>query len=155
MISISHEVWIDAPPERVFGLLGSAEGISTWWDEQTERETADGVVLEHTPGPEHGTVRFLVLETRPNELVRWKCVSTHPDNVPASEWTGTEISFAIGSRASSRVATEKWASEIPVQTVLKFEHSGWREDSKYLSFCNYAWADVLGKLARQAMGSRG
>jgi len=38
----------------------------------------------------------------------------------------------LGRREDSQVATEKWASEIPI------------------SFCNYAWADVLSKLSKTA-----
>lgn len=155
MTSIKHEVWIDAPPERVFELLSSAEAIGTWWDEQTERDTPEGVVLEHSPGPEHGTVRFLVLATEAPNLVRWKCISKHSENVPASEWTDTIISFSVGDRSSSRAATEKWAAEIPIQTVLKLEHTGWREDARYLPFCNYAWANVLTNLAGKAVEKAG
>ncbi|MDH3376857.1 MAG: SRPBCC domain-containing protein [Gammaproteobacteria bacterium] len=151
MASIRHEVWIDAPPSRVFELLSSAEGISTWWDQQTKVDTPEGVVLEHNPGPEHGTVQFLVLESEKDRLVRWRCISSHPENVPASEWTGTEISFHMGERSSSEPASEKWSAQIPVQTVLRLDHSGWPDNSKYLPFCNFAWADVLTKLSKKAM----
>ena len=99
MASIRHEIWLDAPTERVFELLSSAEGISTWWDRQTEKETPEGVVFEHNPGPEHGVVRFLVLESEPHKVVRWRCISTHPENTPAFEWTGTEIAFHLGYRS--------------------------------------------------------
>lgn len=150
MASIRHEVWIDAPPKRVFDLLSSADNISTWWDEQTEKETPEGVVLEHSPGPEHGVVRFLVLETDAPRRVKWKCISSHPDDVPASEWTGTEITFHLSDRAGSAVAVEKWAAQIPVQTVLRLEHTGWNDDARYLPFCNYAWAGVLTELAARA-----
>ena len=149
MAYIKHEVWIDAPPQRVFELLSSAEAIGTWWDKQTQRDTAEGVVLEHSPGPEHGTVGFLVLESAP-DLVKWRCVSKHPPNVPASEWTNTEISFHIGDRSSSPAAGEKWASRFPVQTVLRLEHTGWKDDARYLPFCNFAWAAVLTNLSRKA-----
>lgn len=149
MASIEHEVWIDAPPERVYELLSSAASISTWWDEQTERETPDGVIFEHSPGPEHGVVQFLVLESTPH-LIRWRCISSHPDNVPASEWTGTEIAFHIGDRASSEVASEKWAANLPAQTVLRLNHSGWREGARYLAFCSFAWAAVLMNLSKKA-----
>ncbi len=151
MSSIKHEVWIDAPQKQVYELLSSAEAIGTWWDEQTRKETLEGVVLEHSPGPEHGVVKFLVLANEPNSLVKWRCISEHPDNIPASEWTGTEIVFEIGSRDSSEVATDKWASEIPVQTVIKFEHSGWPSSSKYFAFCCKAWADVLSNLTQKAV----
>ena len=155
MASIRQEVWIDAPVERVFGLLSSPEQISTWWDEQTAVDTPKGLVLEHSPGPEHGVVRFLVLETRPHELVRWRCISTHPESVPASEWTGTEIAFCLGDRSSSQVATEKWALPIAVQTVLRLEHTGWKEEAKYLPFCNFAWAAVMTSLSQKAVEKDG
>lgn len=150
MKSIEHEVWIDAPLERVYELLSSAEGISRWWDEQTEKQTPEGVVFEHTPGPEHGTVRFLILDRVENELVRWRCISEHPDNTPASDWTNTEITFRLGRREDSEVATETWTSPIPIQTVVRFEHSGWKEGAKHYAFCNYGWADVLSKLSKAA-----
>ncbi|MDX1461397.1 MAG: hypothetical protein R3348_10115 [Xanthomonadales bacterium] len=155
MASITHEVWIDAPRERVFHLLSSAKAIGTWWDEQTRKVTSEGIVLEHSPGPEHGTVRFLVLETEAPRLVRWRCVSTHPDNVPASEWTNTEIAFYIRKRSDSAEATEKWAEEIPARTVLRLEHTGWKEKARYLPFCSYAWAMVLSNLCNKAMEDDG
>lgn len=150
MASIRHELWLDVPPQRVFELLSSAEGISTWWDKQTAQETPDGVVLEHFPGPAHGVVRFLVLQSEPHKVVRWRCISTHPANTPASEWTGTEIAFYLGDRGSSPAVMGKWTDEIPIQTVLKFEHSGWNENAKYLPFCNNAWGGVLASLSKKA-----
>lgn len=150
MASIEQEIWIDAAPDRVFELLSTAEAISTWWDQQTKKETPDGVVFEHSPGPEHGVVQFLVLESAPH-LIKWKCISSHAENVPASEWIGTEIAFHIGNRGSSSVATEKWAANIPVQTVLTLKHSGWREGARYMAFCNFAWARVLTNLANKAV----
>ena len=151
MTSIRHELWLDAPPQRVFELLSSAEGISQWWDKQTKKETPEGVVFEHFPGPAHGVVRFLVLESAPHEVVRWRCISTHPENTPAFEWTGTEIAFYLGDRESSPAAKAKWAAEIPIQTVLRFEHSGWDANAKYLPFCNHAWGALLPSMSEKAM----
>ncbi len=153
MENIEHEIWIDAAPSRVFELLDSAEAISTWWDQQTRRETPDGVVYEHSPGPEHGVVQFLVLESEPH-LIRWKCISKHPANVPASEWSGTDITFSIGARTSSSIAGEKWAADFPVQTVLKLEHAGWRQGARYRAFCNFAWAAVLTNLSNKAVATQ-
>lgn len=155
MASIKHEVWIDAPPERVFELLRSAEGISIWWSKQTEKQTPEGVVFEHSPGPEHGTVRFLVLESVENSLIRWRCISEHPENTPAADWTDTEITFQVGQREISEVATERWANNIPIKTVLRFEHTGWKDGAKHLPFCSYAWAEVLSSLSKAAAGSGG
>lgn len=155
MSTIRHEVWIDAPQKAVCALLASAEAISTWWDEQTRKETAEGIVLEHSPGPDHGVVRFLVLENIPNRRVKWRCVSENPANTPASEWAGTEMLFEIGGRETSEVAFDDWAKEAPAQTVVKFQHSGWPSPSKYFAFCNKAWADVLNSLKDKAMENAG
>jgi uncharacterized protein YndB with AHSA1/START domain len=152
MASIKHELWIDAPADKVYKLLGTAEGISSWWDQQTERQTADGLIWEHSPGPEHGTVQFLVTRREANRTLQWKCVSHHDASTPASAWTGTVITFTLADRAASKVASAKWAEPIPVRTVLFFSHEGWDEQSPYLGFCNTAWAEVLQKLASTAQG---
>ena len=151
MSTIKHEVWIDAPQKVVYELLSSAEAISTWWDKQTRKQTPEGIVLEHSPGPEHGVVKFLVLVNEPFSLVKWRCISEHPANTPASEWKDTEMVFEIGGRESSDVAADSWASEAPAQTVIKFQHTGWPNPSKYLAFCNKAWADVLNSLKEKAV----
>ncbi|WP_225784719.1 SRPBCC domain-containing protein [Xenophilus sp. Marseille-Q4582] len=147
MAAIRHELWIDAPVEQVWALLGSAEGVSCWWDHQSERETPEGTVWEHTPGPAHGTVRMRVVAREPNTLLQWTCISTHDAATPASEWTGTTISFRLGPRESSPAARADWARRIPVQTVLSFTHEGWPQGSRFLAFCTTAWAGVLQKLA--------
>lgn len=152
MASIKHELWIDAAADAVYALLGTAGGVSSWWDQQTERQTDDGLIWEHSPGPEHGTVQFLVTRRDLNRTVQWKCVSQHGPSTPASAWTGTVITFTLADRAASKVASAQWAASIPLQTVLFFSHDGWDEQSPYLGFCNTAWAEVLQKLASRAQG---
>jgi hypothetical protein len=93
---------------------------------------------------------MLILERIPNRLFKWKCISRHSENTPGSAWTGTTMSFALGDRASSVVASQKWAREIPLQTVLSFAHEGWDENSRFFAFCNTAWAAVLQMLADKA-----
>lgn len=146
MAVIRHEVWIDAPRERVYECLGSAQGVSRWWDTQIERQTPQGTVWEHSPGPAHGVVQMLVLAQQPGELLQWRCISTHDAATPASEWTGTTISFRLGDRGSSAAAGSNWARQIPVQTVLSFSHEGWAENARFFAFCNTAWGTVLQQL---------
>jgi len=149
--TLEHEVWIDAPRHAVYRWLASAEAIGAWWDPQTEVQTAEGLVWEHSPGPAHGTVRMLVTERTPDTRLRWKCISHHAPDTPASSWTGTVITFELGDRASSAAASASWATALPVQSVLHFRHEGWPDDSPYLGFCNTAWAEVLQQLARKAV----
>jgi hypothetical protein len=82
----------------VFEALSSAESIGKWWDKQTATQTDVGLVLEHKPGPEHGTVKLRVVEMIPNRRVEWECISTHPQSSPASVWTGTHFIFELEKR---------------------------------------------------------
>ena len=150
MTTLYHQIWIDAPVSRVYQALSSAEAVSSWWDEQTERETADGVVWEHSPQPvgAHGVVAMKVLERMPHRRVLWECVSKHVETVPASEWTGTRCLFELCDRKDCASANARWATGIPAQTVLDFRHAGWSETADYLGFCNSAWAMVLQELKR-------
>ena len=56
MATIHHQVSINAPVARVYKAISTADGIGTWWDKQTSTQTDRGLVLEHNPGPEHGTI---------------------------------------------------------------------------------------------------
>lgn len=122
MATIYHQVWINAPAARVYNAISTAEGIGSWWDKQTVTETDTGLVLEHNPGPMHGVVRLKVLELTPDKRVEWECISTHPENSPASAWTGTRFSFDISERAMSllspdseriRIASQFWIFATP------------------------------------------
>jgi uncharacterized protein YndB with AHSA1/START domain len=98
MATIKHELVINAPLTRVYQAIVTADGISTWWDKQTLRQTERGLVLEHNPGPEHGIVQLRVVELIPNTRVEWECISTHPTSSQASVWTGTHFIFEMAGR---------------------------------------------------------
>lgn len=91
-------------------------------------------------------VQMLVLAREPGRMLDWQCISAHDASTPASEWTGTTITFALGERASSAAASGGWARQIPVQTVLSFTHQGWKEGARFFAFCNTAWGTVLQQL---------
>lgn len=150
MASIMHELWIDAPRNDVYALIGSAVGVSQWWDPQTEVAEDNDVYWEHTPGPEHGTVRMQVLQRDLGRLLEWQCVSKHNRETPASAWTGTRLRFELFDRAERPNANRAWSKAVPAKTVLIFEHSGWDAESPHLAFCNFAWASVLQNLADRA-----
>ena len=141
MATIWHEVWINASAERVYLALSNAEGVSSWWDEQTAVQTDDGLVLESNPGPEHGVLRLRVLDLSEDKRVEWECISTHPNSSPASAWTGTRLIFGIERRS-----VPPWASNKTQMTILTFQHTGWDEKSEYLGFCNFKWGEALHQL---------
>ena len=141
MATIWHEVWINASAERVYLALSNAEGVSSWWDEQTAVQTDDGLVLESNPGPAHGVLRLRVLDLSEDKRVEWECISTHPNSSPASAWTGTRLIFGIERRS-----VPPWASNKTQMTILTFQHTGWDEKSEYLGFCNFRWGVALHQL---------
>ena len=59
MTTIEHRVLIATPVARVYRAIATADGISSWWDKQTARRTDRGLVLEHSPGAEHGIVKLV------------------------------------------------------------------------------------------------
>lgn len=145
MTTLYHQVWIDAPVAKVYEALATAEGLGRWWAPHTSTETADGVVLAHSPGAAHGDVQMKVLESTPDQRIEWEIISTHPKRSPASAWTGTHIIFEITERESPGhwMGMDKEGQNM---TVLNFYHAGWDEHSEFLGFCNYAWGVTLDML---------
>ncbi|PWT93688.1 MAG: hypothetical protein C5B55_04090 [Blastocatellia bacterium] len=135
MATIHHQASIDAPLKKVYRAISTPEGISEWWDKQTAVETDRGLVLEHNPGPEHGVVQLLVVDSVPDKRVEWECISTHPKSSPASVWTGTHFIFEL---------TEERANS----TTVDFRQTGYDERSEFYSFNRDAWREVLRNLKK-------
>ena len=133
--TIHHQLHVNAPVARVYEAIATAHGISTWWDRQTPRETARGLVLEHDPGPEHGIVQLRVVELTPNTRVEWECISTHPASSPASVWTGTHFIFELDSRGEA-------------STTVDFRQTDYDERSVFFEKNREAWWEVLQNLKR-------
>jgi uncharacterized protein YndB with AHSA1/START domain len=132
---VHHQVLVNAPVARVYAAIATADGISRWWDKQTERQTDHGMVLDHSPGPEHGVVSLRVVALVPNQRVEWECISTHPASSPASVWTGTHFIFEMAERGSHT-------------TLLDFRQTGYDKRSRYFDANRDAWRQVLENLKR-------
>lgn len=149
MTAIHHQLWIDAPLSTVYAGLATAGGLSQWWIAHQQSVIDGATLLSHNPGAGHGVVAMKVLETVPDQRVRWEVISDHPSMSPASAWLGTEIRFDLSRRASPG----PWRGlphEGEPMTVLEFHHLGWDPHSDYLGFCSQAWAETLVLLRRWA-----
>jgi uncharacterized protein YndB with AHSA1/START domain len=135
MATIHHQLLIEAPITLVYQAIAHPDLIATWWDKQTARHTAGGLVLEHHPGPEHGVVQLLVIDHRPNERIEWECISSHPASSPASVWTGTHFIFELAARGDGA-------------TSLDFRQTGYDERSPFFNSNRDAWKNVLQNLKR-------
>ena len=141
MTTIHHQVSIDAPVARVYQAIATPDGISTWWDKQTARQTERGLVLEHNPGPEHGVVQLRVVELVPNQRIEWECISTHPGSSPAAVWTGTHFTFELAGHGEG-------------VTTVDFRQTGYDERSTFFESNRDAWAEVLQNLKRVVEAGR-
>jgi uncharacterized protein YndB with AHSA1/START domain len=140
MKTIQHELLINAPVARVYDAIATADGISTWWDPQTPKQTDRGLVLEHNPGPEHGIVQLRVVDRVPNKKIEWECISTHPASSPASAWTGTHFIFELSGHGRA--------------TDVEFRQTGYDERSAFFNGNTEAWGQVLQNLKRVVESSR-
>jgi uncharacterized protein YndB with AHSA1/START domain len=133
--TIEHRVLIAAPVVRVYRAIATADGISSWWDKQTPRQTERGLILEHSPGAEHGIVKLLVVDLVPDSRVEWECISTHPASSPAVAWTGTHFIFDITDNGDGT-------------TAVYFRQTGYDETSRFVDSNRAAWGQVLQNLKR-------
>jgi len=117
MPDILHRVGIDAKPEKVFETLTTLEGNRRWWDSNATGDAQKGGVLTFF---NHD---FKVTETKPNKLVKWKCVRG------SKEWLNTEIIFDLA-----------WKQD---QTFVLFAHAGWKEPIELMHHCCTKWAVFL------------
>ena len=118
MVNILHRVGIEASTEKVYQTLTSLEGNKGWWDSEAKGDAKKGGLLTFFK-----QVDMKVLETKPNELVKWKCVKG-----PA-EWLNTEISFQLVHKQD--------------QTFVLFSHAGWVEPVEFMHHCSTKWATFL------------
>ena len=150
MATIYHRLSINAPAAKVYKALSTADGIGTWWDKQTARQTERGMVLEHYPGPEHGVVKLRVVELVPNKRVEWECISTHPKSSPASAWTGTHFIFEIAEGGAASGSEDNQQRT----TTLDFRQVGYDEQSEFFGSNNFAWAQVMQNLRKVVESQR-
>jgi uncharacterized protein YndB with AHSA1/START domain len=142
-----------APVAQVFKAIATPDGISTWWDKQTPVQTDRGLVLEHSPGPEHGVVRLRVVESVPGKRVEWECISTHPQSSPASAWTGTRFIFEVAEVSDAAASSSAGHTQGRI-TALDFRQSGYDEQSEFFGSNNLAWEHLMQHL-KQVVESQG
>ena len=117
MPDILHRVGIAAPIDKVYTALATLDGNRGWWDSNATSDAKEGGELAF-----FGHV-FKVLETRSNELVKWKCVRGSP------EWVNTKVEFRLVSKDN--------------QTFVTFTHADWKKPVEFMHHCSTKWAIQL------------
>ena len=117
MPDILHRVGINTPPQEVYKALSTIDGLRHWWTRETAGDPAKGGVIDF------GFCSMNVVESKPHELVKWKCVRG------PSEWVGTEVTFDLHYKDN--------------QTFVLFKHAHWKEPVEFMHHCSTKWATFL------------
>lgn len=121
MPDILHRVGIRSSPEKVFEALSTVKGLSHWWSTDTTGDARVGGTLFFRFGG--GGFDMKVVESKPNDLVKWKCVDG------PEEWIGTELTF--------RLRTED------DQVFVLFTHANWKEPVEFMHHCSTKWGTFM------------
>lgn len=130
MPDILHRVGIAAPSSRVYDVLTSVDGHRGWWDQSATGDAKRGGLLTFF---QHVDMR--VVETRPDELVKWRCVRG------PGAWMNTEVTFQLVYRDD--------------QTFVLFTHADWKRPEELMHHCSTKWATFLLSLKALVETGRG
>jgi hypothetical protein len=144
MPNIRERFVIGAAPARVYAVLITQEGLSSWW---TPNTTATPTL--------YSTSRFgfqpsyfkemKITDLTSEKRVAWKCING------ASEWLATSLSFDLegGDKGSLLKAHPEMSDQIAQQvdgqalTLLTFSHDDWKEYTPMFAECSYTWGRFL------------
>jgi uncharacterized protein YndB with AHSA1/START domain len=156
--TIQHEVWIHASKVDVFEAITTKQGLDSWWGTALNAEPQVGYVVEF----DHGlgeTLRMRITDVIPNGRLEWTCISDYRDpGNPASEWLGHRLIFELETAPDDpqhawlrqRLFAADPDGDI---TILRFQHAGWSNDSRWYSFCNTAWGVTLAGVQQYCEGA--
>jgi hypothetical protein len=117
MPDILHRVGIKVKPKKVFKTLSTIEGLRHWWTVETSGDAKKNGLINF------GFCEMKVLESKPDVLVRWKCIRGQ------KEWIGTEVTFQLKYKNG--------------QTFVIFKHANWKRSSEFMHHCSTKWATFL------------
>ena len=128
MADIRHAVQIGARPEAIYPLFATAAGFARWW--ATDITEAGGSV--ELGFFNRATIyRLRLHSSQPPSAVEWVCET-------GDEWNGTHIRF-LNEPAKSGA-------------LMRFSHSGWREETDYFVMCNTTWGELMYRIKAVAEG---
>jgi uncharacterized protein YndB with AHSA1/START domain len=132
--NIRHFLVITAPAERVYRAVTEQDGLAGWWTPETIAKPEIGHINEFRFGDRYHN-KMRISELKPNEKVVWECLQGD------KEWVGTNISFDLENKDSS--------------TILRFAHSGWKNETDFFASCNFNWGYYMQSLKSYCETGRG
>ncbi|MGO8838676.1 MAG: SRPBCC family protein [Limisphaerales bacterium] len=139
MATIKHNFMIAASVGKVYAAVTTLEGLNGWWTTGTTGNPDKGGKSRFEFN--NGLYNIMqVSDLRRNKFVAWKCCESI--FAPGKEWIGTRVTFRF-SRDKDR------------NTVVKFEHGGWRKATDFYGLCNFHWARFMVSLKSLCETGRG
>ena len=126
MASIKHYLIIKTPPEKVYEAVTTTGGIKGWWTLDAIADEKVGGVAEFIFGERYHN-KMQITELEQNKRVEWKCFQGD------KEWIATTVEFDIEAKDKD--------------TVLRFTHGNWREETDFFASCNFNWGYYMRSLA--------
>jgi uncharacterized protein YndB with AHSA1/START domain len=127
MADILHAFPVNAPVEKTFEIISTAEGIDKWWSKKAAGTPAlDGVYrLSFGAGYDWTAVVTKYVE---NEVFELRFTEADDD------WLNTVTGFLLNKKGS--------------MTEVSFYHKGWQQVNEHYRITSYCWAMYLRLLKR-------
>ena len=125
MAAIKHLLVINSSPEEIYSAITTKEGVANWWTEETEIGNKIGEINIFDFGDRYHN-EMKILKLIPNKKVEWECLEGD------KEWIGTKLIFEIEEKDNN--------------SVLKFTHGNWKEETDFFASCNYHWGYYMRSL---------
>jgi uncharacterized protein YndB with AHSA1/START domain len=123
MIDLKHEIAIAAKPSEILKALTTPEGLRSWWTTDVEAEPREGSTAKFG-FYNRAAVFTMKVERIHSEGVEWQCVDG------PEEWVGTRQKFSF-------LPTDEG------KTLVRFVHSGWKDDALTSARCNTTWGHLM------------
>ena len=124
MADILHLIRINAPREKVYEAIATADGVRNWWTRDTDLEPKVGGAGEFRFHGGQRITRVKIEELKPPARVVWKTLSA-----PIPTWADSVISLDLQADGGG--------------TVLRFAQRGIRQADDQFAMSTTAWGSFL------------
>ena len=125
MPSIKHYLLIKAHPKEVYSAITKTGGLKSWWTAGAKADERVGGTAEFVFG-ERYYIKMKITILKDNKTIEWECLEGD------KEWIGTTFLFDLEEKDGN--------------TILRFSHSNWKEETDFFASCNFNWGYYLNSL---------
>jgi uncharacterized protein YndB with AHSA1/START domain len=132
MPDLKHQVPIDASSTTVYAAIATQNGMRNWWTADTNMDEKAGGKAEFGFDKRGVVFRMDIQKLDSGKQVVMHCHGDHP------EWAGTTLTWTIDRESG--------------KTILRFNHSGWKEITDFCASCNSMWGNLVYRLKAYVEG---